>query len=176
MNTPSITEQEFREFLNEEYLFPDQVQEDGDAPIVLDDGTYYGNKEDIIFRFQIQGGKVISLEDTEPEQIPLEDIDNPNSSIDSLFQSWLTNDASRNYARRWITSFCKSVEIQSLSKNQHKAIGNMFTYTNVPWITCFNWISSTGHKEAEQVAGCQFILMAIKSGISPWSDWSLNRV
>lgn len=171
METPNIAEKEFREFLNEEYLFPNQVQEDDDEPIILNDGIYYGNNKDNIFRFEVKRGEVISLRDIESEEIHLEDIENPNSGIDSLFQNWLTDSASENYARRWIISFCKNTEVQSLSKPQRIAIGEMFKYANAPsWIRCFEQVSSLDIKDKEQAIGCKFILTAIKSGIFPWDS------
>ncbi len=166
-----MTEKEFKDFLNEEYLFHDQISQLGEEPIVLNNGIYYGNKGDCIFRFEVKTGEVISLADIEPEEIRLEDIENPNSGIDSLFQNWLTNFASEDYARKWIVTFCKNTEVQSLSKPQRIAIGEMFKYANAPsWITCFEWVSSLGIEDKEQVIGCKFVLSAIKSGILPWAD------
>lgn len=170
METKNISEKEFKDFLKEEYFFTDLVSEAGEEPIILNDGMYYGSKEDNIFRFEIKDGEVISLTDIEPEEIRLEDIENTNSGIDSLFQSWLTDFAVEDYSRKWIVSFCKNTNFQSLSEGQLETIGEMFDYANVPWMRCFDWASSLGDEKNEQSVGRNFVMTAIKSGIFPWGD------
>ncbi len=169
MNTSHITDDEFRKFLDRNYLFPEEVKKNDEEPIVLEDATYYGAINEHIFRFEARNGEIVSLEEIEPEQIELEHLLNPNSGLtDCLFQNWLSPVAQSNAARRWLVQFCGTTDISALNENHFKAIAEMFEAAKIPWDRYLVEVSTSGKKIESQISCCKFVIAAVKAGILPW--------